>query len=273
MLTIQPGLVNNFSRSQAFGNRNFQRYAQDVDFVDYEDVTDLYGDNASDRYDFDINREKEKTKKELDLWKQTKANVDAIAKSTENVPGVKTGTKILSGLTAVAIGWGGLRWGTVGTLEVLSKMGKSDAAQAVKGFAENSGKWISKQADSLKKYAQRTDVYKSAAKRISGWEKSFADSSVGKTLDGWKKAINDNSAYKAVVKAKDNTVDYLRKVNYKRVFVEGMGVAGGGTAAVNVLGGKTIDGRKQNVEVDNDGKYYVNGREYMFDEGDVSDAA
>lgn len=273
MLTIQPGLVNNFSRNQAFGNSNLQRYAEDVDFVDYEDVTDFSDDSSYDSYNFDINKAKEETKKEYDLWKQTKENVDAIAKTTESVPGVKTGTKILSGLTAVAIGWGGLRWGTVGTLEVLSKMGKSDAAQAVKGFAENSGKWISKQADSLKKYAQRTDVYKSAAKRISGWEKSFADSSVGKTLDGWKKAINDNSAYKAVVKAKDNTVDYLRKVNYKRVFVEGMGVAGGGTAAVNVLGGKTIDGRKQNVEVDNDGKYYVNGREYMFDEGDVSDAA
>ena len=272
MLTIQPGLVNNYSRNLAFGSRNLQHYAEDVDYVDYEDVTDSYDGSNYNHYDFDIEREKEETKKELDLWKQTKANVDAIAKSTENVPGVKTGTKILSGLTAVAIGWGGLRWGTAGTLEVLSKMGKSDAAQAVKGFAEKSGKWISKQAGSLKKYAQGTDVYKSAANRISGWEKAFAESSVGKTLDGWKKAVNDNSAYKAVIKAKDNTVDYLRKVNYKRVFVEGMGVAGGGTAAVNVLGGKTIDGRKQNVEVDKDGKYFVNDREYIL-EGDVSDAA
>ena len=52
-----------------------------------------------------------------------------------------------------------------------------------------------------------------------------------------------------------------------------MGVAGGGAAAINVLGGKTIDGRRQNVQSDENGNYYVNGRQVRFEKGDESDAA
>ena len=47
-----------------------------------------------------------------------------------------------------------------------------------------------------------------------------------------------------------------------------MGIAGGGAATINVLGGKTVDGRKQHVESDDNGNYYVNGRQVRLDEGD-----
>ncbi len=264
MLTIQPGLVNNYSRNLSFGRSDLQRYAEDVE---YEDVTDSHDSSYYENYGFDMDR-----KKELDLWKQTKANVDAIAKSTENVPGVKTGTKILSGLTAVAIGWGGLRWGTVGTLEVLSKIGKTDSMQSIGKKLVSSWKYASTKFSDLGKYISGKDWYKNSGTRIKRWENSFLDTSVGNTLTRWQQAVKENSLYHGTVNLKNKTVNYFKNLNYKRVFVETMGVAGGGTAAINVLGGKTIDGRTQNVEVNKDGKYFVNDREYIVG-GDVSDAA
>ena len=44
-----------------------------------------------------------------------------------------------------------------------------------------------------------------------------------------------------------------------------MGVAGGATAAVNTLGGKTIDGTRQIVETDDNGGYIIDGRRYQED--------
>lgn len=275
MLTIHPGLASNVNRVPAFGRSSVvDDYEDNIPYVDYEDVTDSY-DNfvREDNRDFDIDKAKSDTKKELDLWKQTKANVDSIAKQADMVPGVKTGTKILSGLTAIAIGWGGLRWGTVGTLEVLSKIGQTDLMKAVGKGLSNSRKFVAKKASDLGTYVSGRNWYKAASKKVDGLENSFFESSVGKTLSGWKTAVTSNGIYKDAVKYKDKTVDYFKNLNYKRVFVETMGVAGGGTAAVNVLGGKTIDGRRQNVEVDENGRYFVNGREMQFDEGDVSDAA
>ncbi len=270
MLTIQPGLTNNYNRIPAFGRSNLQRYAQDVDFeeVDYNNSSDNNSDEVNN-----IDEEKANAKKELDLWQQTKANLDSIAEDDNMVPGVKTGIKVLSGLSAVAIGWGGLRWGAVGTLEVLSKIGKTEFMQSIgKGLA-SSWKYASTKFSDLGKYISGKDWYKNSGTKIKGWENSFLDTPVGKTLTKWKQSVNENSLYQGSVNLKNKTVNYLKNLNYKRVFVETIGAAGGVTAAVNVLDGKTIDGLRQNVEVDEKGKYYVNDREYRFDEGDVSDAA
>ncbi len=275
MLTIQPGLTHNYNRVQAFkGSSDFQKCAQDVDFEEVYDSAEQPYFRDDDPVDsFDIEQEKYSTKKELDLWRQTKANVDSIAKQADMVPGVKTGTKILSGLTAVAIGWGGLRWGTVGTLEVLSKIGSTDFMKSIGKNLSSGRKYVSKKMADFGKYISGKNFYKSASKKIAGWEEAFQGSSVGKTLTGWKKAVQKNSIFQGAVALKDNTVKYFKNLNYKRVFVETMGVAGGGTAAVNVLGGKAIDGSKQQVDVDKDGNFFVNGKEKVFYEGDVSDAA
>lgn len=258
MLTIQPGLANNFNRVPAFGRGELQRYAEDAEYVDYEEITD--NDYPADSFNYD--EEKREAKQELDLWKQTKANIDSITKATDSVPIVKKGTSVLSGLTMVAIGWGGLRWGTVGTLEVLSKIGKSDLAKSVKGFAVNSGEFIAEKFGALKKLATGTDTYKAIEKKVGDLSSSFLDSPVGTKYTQVKTAITTNPIYKDTVNLKNRTVDYMKNLNYKRVFVETMGVAGGGTAAVNALGGKAIDGTKQNVEVDADGNYLVDGECY-----------
>ena len=42
-----------------------------------------------------------------------------------------------------------------------------------------------------------------------------------------------------------------------------MGVAGGGTAAVNTIGANTIDGNKYNVEKDEQGRYYIDGMDSL----------
>lgn len=267
MLTIQPNLVNSYNKVPTFGNYRELPEVIDLDESDFEEIPYEEGDSC------DFSKEKADAKKELDLWKQTKANVDSIARTTESVPGVRTGTKVLSGITAVAIGWGGLRWGSVGTLEVGSKMLKSKLGKAVtKGF-EDVGTYISKKYDDVCTFLKGTKLYKGADKKVDKWEESFGKTSVGKTLKDWKQAVKDNAAYKKVAKFKDDTVDYFKNLNYKRVFVEGMGVAGGGAAAINVLGGKTIDGRRQNVQSDENGNYYVNGRQVRFEKGDESDAA
>lgn len=240
MLTIQPGLANNFNRVPAFGRSELQRYAEDAEYVDYEEITD--NDYPDDSFNYEV--EKKEAKQELDLWKQTKANVDSITRAADNVPIVKKGTSILSGLTMVAIGWGGLRWGSVGTLEVISKMLDTRAGKAVKTFMRNSGGFVSKKTDSFNKFLKGTDFYKNSVNKLTQW------------------GVLDNPVYKGAVELKDKTAKFMKELNYKRVFVETMGVAGGGTAAVNALGGKAIDGTKQNVEVDEDGNYRVDGEYY-----------
>ena len=69
MLTIQPNVFNNYTKTPNFGNRaNYTEYA------DYEEISDLsenerpYISNDC----FDIAKEKTKAKHELDLWEQTK---------------------------------------------------------------------------------------------------------------------------------------------------------------------------------------------------------
>ena len=261
MLTIQPGLSKSYNRIQPFGGRSdFQSQAQDVDF---EESFDYY----------DIDREKEDAKKELDLWKQTKNSVDSLAKQADMVPGVKTGTKILSGLTAVAIGWGGLRWGTVGTLEVLSKLGETSLVKSIGGKLNDSRKFVAKKASDFGKYVSERNWYKNTGAKMGEWKSSFLQTTVGAKLNSLSNAVKDSSAFHKTIDAKSSVVKYFKDLNYKRVFVETMGVAGGGTAAVNLLGGKTIDGNKQNVEKNIDGKYFVDGREMRFDEGDRYDAA
>jgi len=260
MLTIQPGLANNLNRFPAFGRGELQRYAEDAEYVDYEDVTDSYTGPVN--RDFDYDEEKREAKHELDLWEQTKANVDSIAQATNNVPIVKKGTKVLSGLTMVAIGWGGLRWGSVGTLEVLSKIMETSAAKSVKGFAERSGRFVSEKFGSLNRAIAGTDTYKAISRKTGEWSDAFMTSAVGTKLTNLKTAIGKNPIYKDAVKLKDKAVDGMKNLNYKRVFVESMGVAGGGTAAINVIGGKAIDGTKQNVEVDENGNYSVDGVSY-----------
>lgn len=267
MLTIQPNLVNSYNKVPTFGNYRELPEVIDLDESDFEEIPYEEGDSC------DFSKEKAEAKKELDIWKQTKANVDTLAKTTESVPGVRTGTKILSGITAVAIGWGGLRWGSVGTLEVCSKMLNSKLGKATKQSLESAGTYIAKKYDDFGTFLKDTKIYKCADKKVSNWKESFAKTTVGKTLADWKQAVKDNAAYKKVAKFKDDTVDYFKNLNYKRVFVEGMGVAGGGAAAINVLGGKTIDGRRQNVQSDENGNYYVNGRQVRFEKGDESDAA
>ncbi len=274
MLTIHPNFTNNVRRTPAFGRADLQKYAEDVEYIDYDSNDDYYKEDIkhSKNY-FNIDEEKNEAKKELDLWEQTKVNVDQIAQKTDMVPGLKTGTKVLSGLTAVAIGWGGLRWGTVGTLEVLSKIGKTDFMQSVGSRLNSSRKYISRKCSDLGSYIKDRKWYKNAGQRISGWKNSFCDTSVGQTLTGWKTAIKENSLYQNAVKFKNNTVDYFKNLNYKRVFVETMGVAGGGTAAVNLMSNKTVDGRTQEVCKDENGNYTVNGRQIFVDEGGVNDAA
>ena len=263
MLTIQPNLANNYNRTTSFGNyRNFPEVI-DLDEADYEEIP--YG---ADGDTCDFSKEKAEAKKELDIWKQTKANVDTLAKTTESVPVVRTGTKILSGITAVAIGWGGLRWGSVGTLEVCSKMLNSKLGKAAKQSLESAGTYISKKYDDFGTFLKDTKIYKGADKKVSNWKEAFAKTTVGKTLADWKQAIKNNSIYQKTVSFKNDTVNYFKNLNYKRVFVEGMGIAGGGAATINVLGGKTVDGRKQHVESDDNGNYYVNGRQVRLDEGD-----
>ena len=250
MLTIQPNLTNVYCKDPAF------KGSQDGDYVDYTEIFDT--DDGVDT--FDIQREKDESKKELDLWQQTKQNLDSISHTTESVPVLNKGMKVFSGLISVAIGWGGLRWGTVGTLEVMSKLGKSRLAQAVKGYASAGYEEITGLAKKGLKYIKGTSLYTSALNKLDNWKRAALDTRVGRTLTDWKKAVTTNSVYTGAVGMKDNAVAYVKKLNPKRVFIETMGVAGGGTAAVNLMGGKTIDGARQDVRIDEDGNYIVDGR-------------
>lgn len=265
MLTIQPNLVNNYSKAPAFHGLN------DEEYVDY---TEIFDDSELSRQSdvFDIEQEKGEAKKELDLWKQTKQNIDSLAQTTESVPVLNKGMKVFSGLISIAIGWGGLRWGTVGTLEVMSKLGKSKLVQAMKGYSEAGYEGVSNLAKKGKRYVKGRQWYVSAGNTIEGWKQSFLNTSVGSALSKWKRAITTNSLYVKAGEMKQDSVNYVKKLNPKRVFIETMGVAGGGTAAINTLGGKSVDGVKQNVEQNENGDYLINGR-VVRDNGGYTDAA
>lgn len=268
MLTIQPNLVSSYSKVPAFGRTIDDEYIDYTEVLDNEneDSFELAEDNSDEK--FNIDDEREELAKDLDLWKQTKHNIDSIAKTTEAVPGVKTGMKVFSGLISVAIGWGGLRWGATGTLEAFSKLAESRLGKAVSGYGEAGIKQLGK----AKRAITGSGIYNTVETKASKMKEDFIGTSFGTKLKNWKDAITSNSLYIKTVNAKNSTVGYVKKLNPKRIFVETMGLAGGGTAAINTLGGKSVDGVKQNVEVDKDGNYTVNGR-YLEHKGDYSNAA
>lgn len=252
MLTVQPNLLNNY-KAQTF-TRRYQE-PEDVDYVE------VYPSNRG----FDIDYEKAQSKHELDLWEQTKHNLEDIAKTTEQVPVLNKGTKLMSGLISVAIGWGGLRWGTVGTLEVMSKIGKTKLAQSAKKFlGKYKGQFVEK-FKNVKAWAKNSKLYKSAGEKFGALKASALETKAGKKYLDIKAVIKDNSIYQKAVNYKKQVVNYIKNLNPKRVFVETMGVAGGATAAVNTLGGKTIDGTRQIVETDDNGGYIIDGRRYQED--------
>lgn len=253
MLTVQPKLTSQIN-SQSFTSR-----FGDKGNVDYVMPADSYYPGIDD---FDIDFEKEQSRQELDLWEQTKHNLDSIAKTTEQVPVLKTGTKIMSGLISVAIGWGGLRWGTVGTLEVLSKIGKTRLAKAVKGYASTAQEYAADLFGRGKTFVKDTNFYKSAVNKLTDMKQAVLDTKAGQKYSDIKSTVKGNKYYQKAVGYKNDGVAYIKNLNPKRVFVETMGVAGGGTAAVNTLGGKTIDGSRHIVEPDDNGGYIVDGREY-----------
>ncbi len=272
MLMINPNFSNSFNRTPAFGKSDFQRYAEDIDYTDYDDVPDSYERCSETRkHCFDIESEKAEARQELDLWEQAKANVEAITKTTEMVPAIKTGTKILTGLTTIAIGWGGLRWGTVGTLELLSKIGKSKAAKTVSGKAAEAGNFLEGKYGSLKTRVVDSNLYKKSSDKLQNWKTAFLNSGTGELLTECKDLVKNNSVYQKILNSKNSVVNYVKNMNGKRVFVETMGIAGGANATVNLLSGKTIDGVRNNVEVDKNGNYTVNG--VVIDEGGLFDAA
>lgn len=242
MLTIQPDFSTLNCRKPCFtANPN-----KSDDFCE-----EVFDD------DFNIGEEKKAAKQELDLWEGTKKNIEQIAKTTESVPALKKGTDILSGITAVAIGWGGLRWGTVVTLEVLSKAGETAFGKKIKGI----GTFVKNQAKNLKTWVSNLSVSRSVANKFSDLKTSFLRTSVGEKCSAIKTAIVENSTYKSTVK-------WFKSLNPKRVFVESMGVAGGGTAALETMGVHTVDGTVNNVESDDKGNYRINGRQVEFEDKD-----
>lgn len=264
MLTIQPGMVNNLNRGPAFGRGELQRYAEDVDF---EEINDYPYQNSYNSFDYD--KEIKDAKDEMDLWEGTRANLESIAESAKSVPVVNKGLNIFDKAIKIAIGWCGLRWGAAGTLKALSEAASSQAGKAVAKRAGNVGTFIAEKFTALKELS----LYKSSAKKVNNLKHSFFDTRFGKAITKAKNAVTDNSIFHKSIELKNKTVSFFKNINYKRVTVEGMGVAGGGTAAVNVFGGKPVDGARQNVEVDTEGNYYINGRKVQQNEGENHYAA
>ena len=250
MLTVQPNLVHTYNRLPAFG----QKGTDNEYFADYE-IIDT-GNNDS----YDLIQEEQNAKKELDLWNQTKQNLDSIAKTTESVPALNKGMKIFSGLISVAIGWGGLRWGTAGTLKILSDIGKTRLARLVKSTTSSAYTYSKGLLSSGKNYVKNHSWYLSVANAMSGTKESFLKTTVGQKLVSLNAAVKNNPVYNAIISTKDNTVTYMKKLNPKRIFVETMGAAGGGTALVNVVGGKPVDGANHDIQPSDNG-YIIDGQE------------
>ena len=260
MLTVQSAHINNYNKSASFGNGMYHSgMFDDAEYVDYEEVSDSGSSYKKADY-FDIAKEREKAAQELDLWEETKHNLDSIARTTESVPVLNKGMKIFSGLISIAVGWGGLRWGTVGTLEVLNKMGQSTAVKYVRNIGRDIGGSLSTFYNRSRNYLDSTDLVRSLRSSYNAKKLEFNSSDLGIKLSNLKKAIKENSLYTKAVEIKNDTLDYCRKLNPKRIFVESMGIAGGGTAAVNTMGANAIDGNSHDIEqIDND-VFIVDGR-------------
>ena len=261
MLTIQPNLTSGRSNTLNFGNGLYNSgMFDDAEYVDFEEVIDTPQGRFTKSKNFDIDLERQKAADELDLWQETKQNLNTIARTTESVPVLNKGMKIASGLISIAVGWGGLRWGTVGTLKVLSDLNKSTGIRYIKNLSKDFGSSISKVYNNSKNYIAKTDWAKNIEKEFGTYKKSFAESSVGTTLTGWKTAIQKSSLYKKTTDAKDVVVNYCKTLNPKRIFFFFLGVAGGGTAAVNTIGGKTIDGNRHDIRQIDDDVYVIDNR-------------
>lgn len=258
MLTIQPNISNSYAKNPSFGYGSGM--FDDAEYVDFEEIFDDPRQASVKSRHFDIDKEREKAGRELDLWEETKQNIDSIARTTESVPVLNNGMKIFSSLISIAVGWGGLRWGTYGTLKVMNDISKTAPARCIKNlskdFYTSASDVFGKGKTIMNKQGWVIDLKLKAA----NMKKSFLESSVGTKYTDIKNAIKDNFIYKRSASAISDAVDYAKNINPKRVFVETMGVAGGGTAAINTLGGHTIDGNRHDIQQVNDDVYIIDGR-------------
>lgn len=250
MLSIhqqQPVIRNQY---QNFGNR----FGEDSGFADYEEVASSAGRNYYDDEDF------HSSKDTLDAWKTTKKNLDELATTAESVPIVKTGTKCLSALTSIAIGWAGLRWGATRVLGLVADAANSAVVKGAKKYSAQALNSLKGLKESGVAKLKQTRLYETAELKVSGWADSIAETKFGKFLTETKKSVADSKFAKGFVNAKNSVINFFKNLNYKKGFVETMGIAGGGTAAVNVLGARPVDGRHHNVERTDDGEYLIDGR-------------
>ena len=259
MLSIQPKITVNHNNQTSFGNGVYNSgIFDDAEYVDFVEVDDA--GNSRHTNNFDVDYERAKAAQELDLWQETKHNVESLARTTESVPVLNKGMKVFSGLISIAVGWGGLRWGTVGTLKVLKDISQSTAAKYVK----NIGKDVSGTASSLYNSAKtgllKQNWVKSLINSYTTKKQAVLASPNGQKLISFKNSIINNSLYIKAKSLKDSAVTYCKTLNPKRIFVETMGVAGGGTAAVNTIGGKAIDGNRHDIQQIDDDVFVVDGR-------------
>ena len=260
MLSIQPNFtVNNHTKQTTFGNGRYNsgRF-DDAEYVDFVEVDN--SGNPLRNNNFDIDYERAKAAQELDLWQETKYNVESLARTTESVPVLNKGMKIFSGLISIAVGWGGLRWGTVGTLKVLNDIGKSTAAKYVRNIGKDISGTTSSIYNSAKNSIKKQDWVKSLIRAYNTRKQAAIASPNGQRLIAFKESIKNNSLYIKAAKLKNSAVEYCKNLNPKRIFVETMGVAGGGTAAVNTIGGRAIDGNRHDIQQVDDDVFIVDGR-------------
>ena len=263
MLTVQPNIANNY-KQQSF----MQRMGQFSDYTPYEEVVsdeNYYGHDG-----FDLDFEKEQSKHELDLWKQTQHNLSDISKTTDKVPVLSKGTKILSGLISVAIGWGGLRWASAGTLEVLSKIGKTKLAQTLKGVTKKGAEKATKLFKKGLAMFKNSKLSKTIAEKFANMKIKVLGTKTGKEYTVLKNKVKGNEIYQKALEYKNQLKGTVKNLNPKRIFIEAMGVAGGTTAAVKALGGQTIDGANHLVEKCEDGGYIVDGNRFFEEYGYAS---
>ena len=259
MLSIQTKLTSNCNNQVSFGNGRYNSgMFNDAEYVDFEEINDF--GNSVHKSNFDIDYERAKAAQELDLWQETKQNVESLARTTESMPVLNKGMKIFSGLISIAVGWGGLRWGTVGTLKVLNDIGQSTAAKYVKNIGKDISGSVSSLYNSAKNSVLKQNWVKSLIESYKTKKRAAIASPNGQRLISFKNSIKNNSLYIQAKNLKDSTVAYLRKLNPKRIFVETMGVAGGGTAAVNTIGGRAIDGNHHDIQQVDDDIFIVDGR-------------
>ncbi len=258
MLTIQPNISSSYAKNPSFGYGSGM--FDDAEYVDYEEIFDDPRKASVKSSHFDIDKEREKAGRELDLWEETKQNIDSIARTTESVPVLNNGMKIFSSLISIAVGWGGLRWGTYGTLKVMSDIAKTAPAKCVKNLSKDFYTSASNLFQKGKTFMEKQSWVVSMKNKAANLKKDFLESSVGTKYTSIKDTVKNSSIYRRSLNGIDDAVDYMKKINPKRIFVETMGVAGGGTAAINTLGAQTIDGNRHDIRQINDDVYIVDGR-------------